>query len=209
MQFTQNQSMTKSNNWDLYKDAADRGFKAGDLNSAIDNYQAAMMEAEYFKPEDPRLTVAHDGLARCYAKQGKFPEAEASYQQSLSTKKRIFGDVSPEVLNTLMKLVGLYHKQKRYDDALAMAAQVLGIGRQVMGQNNIHMASISHGIAKLFLLTGRSQEAEDLFRLSASILANNPDKKYLYQGEIFHDYAAMLRSMGRDAEADHLLTFVQ
>ena len=201
--------MKQSNNWELYKEAAERGYKAGDFTAAIDNYQAAMMEAEYFKPEDPRLPIAHDGLARCYTRQGKFPEAEQSYQQSLSSKKRIFGEVSPEVLNTLMKLTALYHKQKRYEDALAIAAQVLGIGRQVMGQNNIHMASIAHGIAKLFFLTGRTQEAEDLFRLAASILANNPEKKGLYQGEIFHDYAALLRSQGRDPEADHLLTFVQ
>lgn len=111
-----------------------------------------------------------NGLATLHAKQGKYEQAEALYQQALHILEHVLGSDHPDLISPLNNLAIFYTEQGNYEQAELSYRQVLQICKQALGANHPDMARPLHGLAILYTEQGKYEQAEPLYhcRLSPS-----------------------------------------
>ena len=78
--------------WETYMDAGDKAYQQGNYPEAEKQLETAVKEAEGFGPQDPRLAVSLNNLAKLYHDQGKYAEAEPFHKRSLAIAEKALGD---------------------------------------------------------------------------------------------------------------------
>ena len=103
---------------------------------------------------------------------GGFAEAEKMAQESLEIRRRLFGDQSLEVADSLRDLAILLGDQGRWNESEAKAREVLTIRREQLGQEHPWVASALDDVAWAAGASGKLAEAaalEPLFRFQPVI----------------------------------------
>ncbi|MCA9803906.1 MAG: tetratricopeptide repeat protein [Cyanobacteria bacterium HKST-UBA02] len=197
--------MKLKNNWDIFIKAGARLYSEGDFRAAVDNYEAALNEARAAGNNSENEARALEGLGQCYTSMTEYGRAKDVYKELLKIKEASHGPESIETLETLIHLLVALHKGGQSAEAMPIAQRVYQLGLKIFGPANIHMARVTHGIAKFLLDVGQAPDSESMFKYALQILTSNPDRQDLYKSAIVGDYANALRSWGRAPEADQIL----
>jgi tetratricopeptide (TPR) repeat protein len=106
--------------WDRYNMGGQRAMTQGQLIEAESQFKMAVLEAEKFGRDDPRLPMTLNNLGNCLRQQGKYPEAEPVYHKALEIKTRQVGPFSIE----LIPIMENYARLLRAFDKEAEAAKL-------------------------------------------------------------------------------------
>ena len=72
--------------WDMYIAAGNAAYQHGNYTEAEKQYAAAIIEAEGFGPEKPRLATSLNNMAALYVAQGRHAEAEPLNKRVLAIR---------------------------------------------------------------------------------------------------------------------------
>jgi tetratricopeptide (TPR) repeat protein len=110
---------------------------------------ALLAEAQRISPSDPSIGVALNNLGSVYEGQGKYLEAERSYQRSLLALERALGVNHPYLARTvLVNLSQVYMDTGQYDKAERLLGRALAIVRRSAPDPET-LASVEDNLAAL------------------------------------------------------------
>jgi tetratricopeptide (TPR) repeat protein len=177
-------------------------------------YSAAepLLEQAYQMSEQEQgaehLDTARDAstLAELYYAQGKFEQAEPLYVRALAIREQQLGPVHPDTAQSLNNLAALYQAQGKYEQAQPLYMRSLAIRERVLGPEHPDTASTLDNMANLYANQGKYELAEPLYMRSLAIRERVLGPLHPNTQITRRNYIALLRTMGRDAEAVALET---
>jgi tetratricopeptide (TPR) repeat protein len=186
--------------WESAMAAGQRAATRGDYAAAERHFTAAVGRAEQFGFADLRVAQALSLLAQVYVAQKKFVEAEPAYLRALTIYQAVRGEEHMDVAAVLNNLGVLHKKHGQYTVAEPYFTRALAIKEKLLGPDHPDVSLSLRNLALLYAAQERYDMAEPLFRRGVAILEKNADSPEL-AGSL-EQYAAILRKMGRHAEAD-------
>jgi tetratricopeptide (TPR) repeat protein len=105
--------------------------------------------------DHPNVTTVKHNVASTYATLGDTKTAEKLEREILDTRRRVFGNDSPEVAASLEALAVTLTNERRYDDASASFIEALEIYERTVGSDHPSVASTSRNVGVLMALSGR------------------------------------------------------
>lgn len=125
---TQQQCCAKVKTWQEHIDAAHRAYCKGDYTEAVNESSKAVKDAERFAPDDPRLAVSLNYLARSYS-HGNLNRTKVVSLciRSIAITESIKGRSHPDLLTPLHLLTETYvldDKFKLADSSLRRALKI-------------------------------------------------------------------------------------
>jgi len=96
--------------------------------------------------------------------QGRLAEAETNFREALALRRKQFGDVHREVVDTLAALGLVLHQEKKLAEAEQVNREALATERKLSGDEHLLVASAMRQLAGVLNQPGRWAEAETLIR---------------------------------------------
>lgn len=106
-----------------------------------------------------RLATALAGLSATLVKEGKFPEAIASANESLTLRRKLFGEESPQAADALLQVSAAFFVAGKYDEMGQSTRQALALARRVFGAESRQAANALHSLAAYQRILGQYPEA--------------------------------------------------
>jgi tetratricopeptide (TPR) repeat protein len=186
--------------WESAMAAGQRAAARGDYAAAQRHFTAAVSKGEQFGFADLRVAQALTLLAQAYVAQQKFVEAEPAYLRALTIFQSVRGEEHPDVAAVLNNLGVLHKKHGQYTVAEPYFTRALAIKEKLLGADHPDVGLSLRNLALLYAAQERYDVAEPLFRRGVTIQEKSPEGLEL-AGSL-EQHAAILRKMGRHAEAD-------
>lgn len=188
--------------WEAAMAAGQQAAARGDFGTAERSLSGAIVKAERFGRDDPRVALSLSQLAQVYAVQGKYVEAEPLYGRALKIYQSARGEESLDVAATLNNLGVLHRMHGQYSEAEPYLKRALAIKEKLLGPMHQDVALSAKNLAMVYFVQGRYEQAESLFRRALAIREQEPDTLDLAKS--LEDYAGVLRKLQRQADAERL-----
>lgn len=120
---------------------------------------------ESFGSDHPALATSEANLAGCRRRTGRHEEAVALYHRALEKYGRLSQPLGASIaLNNLALTLA---EMGRTDEAEIFHERAIRLSVRVSGRGNVNHAKFTRDLAKLYLATGREEEAKELLEASA------------------------------------------
>ena len=136
--------------------------------------------------------------------QGKYREAIAIAQRSLTIREKVLGTEHPLVASSLNNLAALYQSQGNYPAAEPLFKRSLSIIEKAFGSEHPLVASSLNNLAALYQSQGNYPAAEPLFKHSLSIREKALGVDHPDVATSLNNLAGLYRSQGNYAAAEPL-----
>jgi non-specific serine/threonine protein kinase/serine/threonine-protein kinase len=149
--------------------------------------------------EHPEVAKTLSNLGALAYGDGRYEDAARYYARARPILEKAFGAAHPNVASVVSNQGEVLWKLKRLDEAEPLLRQALAMKERVLAAGHASIAITEHALAGVLRDGGRTAEAEPLYRHALEIreAANNPADL----SETLRDYAALLRTTGRAAQA--------
>jgi serine/threonine protein kinase len=190
---------------DLYETLGGVYAGIGQYESAEAGFRAALrIRGEMPGNQEAAIASAQYGLAGVLHRERKQDESQAILRQALMTQRKLFGEETLQVADTLQELADvlkLYRTGPTVAEADACAREVLAIRQRLLGPENLSVATALSTLALVLQKENQLPTAEQSQRQALAILRkisgdDNPDTASLYG-----NLAVTLNMQGRFAEA--------
>jgi len=138
--------------------------------------------------------------------QGQSAAAIPYLHKSLSTYDSMLGASSIKTAGVLCMLGDAYRLSKDFKQAEGPLRRCADIRETDGGVQNAELAAALHSLALTFEGQGKYALAEPRFSLAEKIEENTLGITSPELAETLEDHAALLKQLGRDKEAEHLIT---
>lgn len=186
----------------LLRQFGDCVYEDGRYHDAVYAYQQVLdARKKDLGEKHPRtLTVMHN-LARSFAQQGYFKEAEELHSAELELSKVVLGDEHTDTLCSTDSLAMCYWGQDRLKEAEDLELSTLKTRKKVLGNKHKDTLSSIGNLARIYADQGRLEKAEDLELSTLEIIrtvlgADHPNTLTNMQ-----NLASTWRSQGKNAKA--------
>jgi CHAT domain-containing protein/tetratricopeptide (TPR) repeat protein len=183
-------------------------YSEGKIVEAIPFAERALAIARSIFPSPHQnLASSLNDLGLLYSHQGRWSEAEPLYQESLSTRRQLFGNTANDDLASSLNNLGqLYLYQGKWSEAEPLFLEAKAICRQLYENTaNIATAIIVNNLAILYRSQGRWAEAEPLYLESLNIrrqlFGNDPNN---FIATSINNLAEFYSFQGKHVEAEPL-----
>jgi tetratricopeptide (TPR) repeat protein len=156
-------------------------------------------------PTHPFAATVMGNLARAYADQGKFAEAEPLYRKSIEIEEKTLGPEHPDVAVGLTNLALFYGTQGKFGEAEQLYRRAAAIYEKRLGDHP-NLAHSLNDLGAMYQAMGRNQEAETLYKRAVGILEKTLGPNQASVADVLENYASLLRTLRRDREAIEMET---
>ncbi len=168
---------------------------------------------------DQHFAISLSNLAGFYRNQGFYKKAEELQIQAYSLLLSIFGADNPTVASSMNELAETYHLQGRYDEAIHYHSQAFNIRLRIIakicsGNNEIDdifiqisyldLATSLNNIASVYVVTGKHEQAKELYQNSLQILERILDNEDSYIATTLNNLAELYCFQRRYSDAEPL-----
>lgn len=152
------------------------------------------------------LNVSDDlfALGSLYNKQGEYEKAEPLLRRALEIREKMLGSTHSDIAQSLLALGWLYRNQRKYKKAEPLLHRALEICEQVLGPIHPDTAQSLFRLGSIYSDQGRYELAQPLYQRALSIFEKQLGLRHPRTLAVRSDYASLLYTMGRDAEAAQL-----
>jgi tetratricopeptide (TPR) repeat protein len=177
----------------------------GKYKEAEPLYQHALeIQEKVLGLKHPAVARSLNNLANLYLEQDRYQDAEPLYRRSLEISEEVLGLEHPNVGMTLDNLAQLYVEQGKYVEAEITYQRALKIREKALGPEHHGVGTNLHNLANLYRDRRLYEKAEPLYRRSLLILRKILEPAHPDLRSLIEDFAAFLRSTGRETEASLL-----
>jgi tetratricopeptide (TPR) repeat protein len=190
--------------WEQAMATGQRAAAQREFGLAERSFAGAVVKAERFGREDPRVAISLSQLAQVYTAQAKYLEAEPLYMRALKIYQSAHGERHPDVAATLNNIGVLHRMHGQYADAEPYLTRALALKESLLNPDDPDLALSVKNLGQLYVAQGQFDRAEPLFKRAVAIREKHPESLELAKS--LDDYSAVLRKQQRDAEAEILST---
>ncbi len=152
--------------------------------------------------EHPDVAVSLNNLGNIYSEQGSEGDAALPfYERALLIRMKTLGKEHPDVARSLRSLAVFHADRAHYERAIALFEQALEIQRKALGGEHIGVAQNSYSLANLYSDQGMYSRAASAYEEALRIWREVLGPEHPSVGMVLSSYSALLRTMGRQAEA--------
>ncbi|MEM8504409.1 MAG: tetratricopeptide repeat protein [Cyanobacteria bacterium P01_D01_bin.1] len=166
--------------------------------------EAATQWQDWLSDDENELSWPFVAMARFYAGQGAYADAEPWYEKCLAATQKRFGEDHPQVATSLNNLAGLYESQGRYEQAEPLYSQALDLRRKLLGEDHPDVATSLNNLAALYYGQGRYEQAEPLYSQALDLSRKLLGEDHPQVATSLNNLAALYKSQGRYEEAEPL-----
>ena len=141
----------------------------------------------------------------CLYHDGRYNEAERSFEQVREAKKRVLGEEHPDTLTSMGNLASSYWNQGRWKEAEELQVQVMETFKRVLGEEHPSTLTSMSNLASTYLNQGRWKEAEELQAKELEICSRVLGEEHPSTLTSMHNLAFTWKGYGRDTEAIELM----
>lgn len=152
-------------------------------------------------PDDSKCAETQNKLGLCYFRQGKPDEAEQLFQYALDALEKQKGQDDPAVATALNNLAGVRKMRGDYDAAERLYLRSLAIKEKTLSGNSPELTRSVYNLARLYHAEEKHDLAERNYRRALRNWQGSGES-YEFATLLRRNYAAMLRKLNRDSEAD-------
>ncbi len=183
----------------------DQAYDAGDYAAALVQAQKweAIVKAR-FGVNHSNYGSALNNLAKVYATQGKYGEAEELFKGALAIKEKTKGERHPDVATSLNNLANVYDLQGKHGEAEGLYKRALVIIEKALGRSHPDVALINKHLADAYQLQGRHNEAEGLYKRVLAVREQAMGANHPYVAETLVGLANVYNSRRQYDEAEGL-----
>ena len=146
--------------WEKHHQAGLTAYRAKNYSEAEKQFKAALVEAEPFSIDDPRLILTLSNLAEVYRFQSKHSQATPYFQQLVEISEKSFGLDHPSVAAHLNNLAVNYRTQGKLAEAEPLYKRTLDIWEKTLGPDNSLVLFALKNYVDLLRQMGRDAEAD-------------------------------------------------
>jgi tetratricopeptide (TPR) repeat protein len=176
--------------------------KAGRYAAAEQWFRVALLEAESFDPDDPRLSASIANVAYVRGEQGAYDDAERLYRRVLELRERGLGPNSIAVAATLHNLAGIIRLAGRPAEADPLLRRALAIA-DAAGDERLS-ATILNTLALTLADTDQKARAEPVLRRCLTVFAKMDGPSSVTVGSMANNLANLYRQAGEFEKAEPL-----
>lgn len=173
----------------------------GRLADALSTAQAAFAEAAPLPFDDRDRLSVEATLAAIEASAGKPEEARTRFHRVLSLQRKLFGDDSDDVLNTLDDLTDVDIDTNHLDEARPLLEEMLGRYQARYGDEHSKTFGAVNGLAIVALEQKRYADAEKLLAPQLPIIERLFGKDHPLTLRLISNLGGAIRQQDRNEEA--------
>lgn len=152
----------------------------------------------------PATAESLNNLAALYYAQGKDAEAEPLFLRALAIREEKLGAKHPRTAQSLNNLALLYENQRKYEQAEPLFLRALAINEEAYREPHPDIASDHNNLATLYENQRKYEQAETHYQRSLTIKVHTLGPRHPSTHLTRRNYAALLRAIGRNSEAERL-----
>jgi tetratricopeptide (TPR) repeat protein len=166
--------------------------------------EALTLAGTAFGHNSDETAVARNNLAMFYKYSGRFREARALYDQTLTAVTQSFGPRSLQASVILHNIGGVLHAQGEYAAAETPARQAWEISSECLGADDEHTLLDAAAYAAVLDGIGRHAESEPIYRRVHAAMLSRHGSMHVEVAAVEHNLAATLHERGENQEAETL-----
>ncbi len=120
---------------------------------------------------DASLVADLNNLANVLCQQGKFDEAKQHLKRAIDLMENSGCKETYELTESMSSLAGIYFREENYAASEPLLSKSLQLRTNILGENHPAVADILRDLAKLYVNTSRSVEAEDVYARAQKIMS--------------------------------------
>lgn len=151
------------------------------------------------------LAVSMEDLAKVYAEQNRYLEAEALYLKAIDLVRADSGDSHPFIAPMMTNLGMVYRKQGRYADAEKTFLAAIELSSRVQGPGHVAVAAAKTNLAKTYAGQGKFSEAEQIYKDALAIAEKASGDNSANVATVCQNFAGMYIDQKNYREAEPLL----
>jgi tetratricopeptide (TPR) repeat protein len=155
--------------WQMYTDSGKAYLQMHQYRASENMLASALQVAEQFGPQDPRLSVSLNNVARLRQAQKRNADAEQLYNRALAIAESERGREHPDTAICLSNLAGLLQAEGKTEEAESAYKESLAILEKTMGPTHASVGRVLANYAGLLRKAGRTEEADAAEARSKSI----------------------------------------
>jgi hypothetical protein len=195
--------------WDGVRKLGDEAFNAGNWPHAERRWTEAVRLAEPMGEGDPRYAYSLEKLAEVLINLKRYEHAEPLMLRAHTLKLKILGPEHLSVAATLNSLSKLYYFQGKYEQAEPLARQFVRLCERSLGSEHADVACGMHNLATLYHVNKRYDQAEEHYKRALAICRKTLGNEHSSTLRLLKSYAALLKTLNREAEAENLDAYAQ
>jgi len=121
--------------------------KYGALNEALIQYQNALKAA---KTDEPDIALHYNNIASVFQQQGKYFDAQQTYEKGLQILLKDFPFAYPIVAETYSNIGGMFYSMKDYPKALSYYEKTLDVEEKSLPSNHPSLISTCFNLATTY-----------------------------------------------------------
>jgi tetratricopeptide (TPR) repeat protein len=153
---------------------------------------------------DPRYAYSLEKLGEVLLNLKRFDHAEPLMLRAHTLKLKILGPEHMSVAATLNNLSKLYYFQGKYEQAEPLAKQFVRICERNLGTEHPDVGCGIHNLATLYHVNHRYDLAEEQYKRALAICRKTLGNEHASTLRLLKSYAALLKTLNREQEAEHL-----
>ncbi|MDZ4832935.1 MAG: tetratricopeptide repeat protein [Candidatus Melainabacteria bacterium] len=191
-------------NWKMLKDQAEKAGAMNSLQEAEHAWVSALEIAEKIGEENPPLSYTLYSLGDLKARQEIYDAAVTYHQRAYAVKKNILGPHHLAVAASANSLARLFYYLRDYINAEKMAIECIEIYERVYGHEHPEVGGALHNLATLYHVQRKYTEAEPVYKQALELKRKVFGAEHPETLRLLRSYADLLRSTGREFEAQNL-----
>ncbi len=203
----QEQPMSKEESFEKWKQAkeeAEKNANEGNLAAAEEHWMVALKVAERIGEENPPLSYTLYSLGDLKARQEVYDGAIIYHQRAYDIKKKVLGAQHMAVAASANALARLFYYARDYNQAEKLAIECITINERNLGPEHQDVANAIHNLATLYHVQRKYAEAEPSYKRALEIKQKVFGSEHPDTLRLLRSYADLLRSTGREIEAQAL-----
>ena len=170
------------------------------FSAAADKAKAIFGENEY------HYALAIFNLASCYKEEGRYPEAEPLYLQSLPVLAPAFGQSSLEYTRCFYTLASMYIDMGRFAEAESMCAAAVNFYKTTLGQTSEDYLGALGSMGVIYMGQAKYEKAEEIFLSLKTYHSSLPEPPKETLQILENNLGDLYRHMGDYERAEPALT---
>ena len=195
---------SQDTSWEAAMVAGQQAYTKRQYDEALRAFNAAVIKAEAFGREDPRLAHALTQLAHTYAALGQDLEAEPQFLRALSIFQAAQGEHQADIAATLNNLGVLNRRHGQFAEAQPQLEQALAIKERMLGPEHLDVALGLQNLAVLHAQQDHVDQALPLYQRALEIREKTLGPRHQDTVKTRQEVGALLRKLNRSTEADVL-----
>lgn len=151
--------------WDVYQREGREALERGELDSAVERFEAALAKAQSYGDTDPRIATSKRCIAVVRQKQGRLEEAETFYKEAIDLLESELGADSMALVKVFIGYKTLLSEMGRKDELNELLDRIKAIrqkSQESLGTSDIFEEDVPENADEIPMTSEQAMRVQDL-----------------------------------------------